>query len=108
MTFFLRILLYKFFLIYMCYKYSNFLITPVEKKNIPLITNKFECTRDRFYKNDGLIIPNQDKVIYDTIRKTSDPIKPRDFVSEEIMQDFSHNQIFDIIEYVRKSECYLE
>ncbi|WP_323733076.1 hypothetical protein [Candidatus Bandiella euplotis] len=61
-----------------------------------MIKNTGECVKKRFDGNDGLIFSNQDKIVYNGVisnKKSNGKLE-----SEEIFQDFSHQQIFDIIQ----------
>ena len=84
------------FIIYKAYKYA---LDPVDLQNIPLIKYTNKPVKKKFNKNDGLIFLNQDKVIYNTIMKNSKSEKGKE--TEKILQDFSHQQIFDIVQDIK-------
>ena len=87
------------------YKAYNYSIKPIDLKNIPYIKNNRDCDKEEFDENDGLIFSNQDKKVYDTLKQKSKDSYKQKSKSEKITQDFSHKQIFDIVQEIKKDEA---
>ena len=82
-------------IIYKAYKHA---LDPVDLQNIPLMKSINKPVKKKFNKNDGLVFFNQDKVVYNDIAINNKSIKK---VPEKISQDFSHQQIFDIVQDIK-------
>ena len=93
-------------LAYIVYKAYTYTIRPVDVKNIPVVQNTHQCVKKKFTGNDGLIFSNQDKIVYNEMilkdkNKNKQSIEKK---SEEVSQDFSHQQIFDIVKDIKNSQ----
>lgn len=83
------------------YKAYNYSIKPLDLKNIPYIKNR-KCDKIKFNENDGIIFSNQDKKVYDSLKQRNS--YNQNLKSEKVIQDFSHKQIFDIVQEIKKDE----
>ncbi|WP_236870022.1 hypothetical protein [Candidatus Bandiella numerosa] len=86
-------------IIYKAYYYSR---NPIDIEHIPLIKKDDRCIKRKFEQNDGLIFSNQDKLIYNSIKQKNEKIYDSHSKSENITQDFSHKQIFDIVQDIKR------
>jgi histone acetyltransferase (RNA polymerase elongator complex component) len=74
---------------------------PVDVVNIPLIKNMHTCIKTKFTGNDGIIFSNQDKIIYNEMILKDKNKKREEKKPEEVAQDFSHQQILDIVKEIK-------
>ncbi|MFQ3307722.1 MAG: hypothetical protein ACI8ZF_000986 [Candidatus Midichloriaceae bacterium] len=86
--------------IYVLYKSYKYATEPVNIDAIPLISNEKICIKAKNDKNDGLIFSNQDKIVYDSLKKNSTTTKKKK-ESKKVIEDFSHQQIFDIVKDIK-------
>jgi hypothetical protein len=96
----LSILLFVF-IIHKSYEYA---LNPVNFHEIPLIKRANKPIKKKFTKNDGLIFLNQDKLIYNSIG-SDNKNKPHKKLehTEKVLQDFSHQQIYNIVQGIKNS-----
>ena len=83
-------------IIYKAYKYA---LDPIDLQNIPLIKSTNQSIKKGVNQNDGLVFSNQDKVVYNDITVSNKSTKKR---PKKISQDFSHQQIFDIVQDIKQ------
>ena len=86
------------------YKAYNYSIKSIDLKKIPYIENNRSCDKREFDENDGLIFSNQDKKVYDSLKQKNKNSYKKNSKSEKVTQDFSHKQIFDIVQEIKKDE----
>ncbi len=94
-----------FLVIYKAYYYSR---NPIDIEHIPLIKKNDRCIKRKFEQNDGLIFSNQDKLIYNSIKQKNEKIYDSHSKSENITQDFSHKQIFDIVQDIKRDNMSID
>lgn len=92
-----------FFLI--IYKAYNYAYNPVDIEHIPFIKKDDKCVKRKFEQNDGLIFSNQDKIVYNSIKQKGKKTNHSNSKSESVIQDFSHKQIFDIVQDIKKDSA---
>ena len=85
------------FIVYKAYKH---VLDPVDLQNIPLVKSINKPVKKSFNKNDGLAFFNQDRIVYDDITINDKSMKK---APKKILQDFSHQQIFDIVQDIKSS-----
>ncbi len=90
------------FIIYKAYNYAH---NPVDIEHVPLIRKDNQCVKRDFEQNDGLIFSNQDKIVYNSIKQKGKKTDYPNSKSESIIQDFSHKQIFDIVQDIKKDSA---
>lgn len=89
------------------YKAYNHAYNRVDIAYITLIKNDNKCIKKRFEENDGIIFYNQDKVVYNSIKQKGKEINSANSKSQNITQDFSHKQIFEIVQDIKKDSAYV-
>jgi hypothetical protein len=82
------------------YKAYNYAHNPVDIEHVHLVKKDNKCVKRKFEQNDGLIFSNQDKIVYNSIKQKGKKINYSN--SESVIQDFSHKQIFDIVQDIKK------
>jgi len=87
------------------YKAYNYAHNPVDIEHIPLIKKDNKCVKRKFEENDGLIFSNQDKIVYNSIEQSDKKVNHSNSKSESVIQDFSHKQIFDIVQDIKKDNA---
>ena len=87
------------------YKAYNYAHNPVDIEYIPLIKKDNKCVKRKFEENDGLIFSNQDKIVYNSIKQRDKKTNHFNYKSESVIQDFSHKQIFDIVQDIKKDSA---
>ena len=73
-----------------------------------MIKKNDRCIKRKFEQNDGLIFSNQDKLIYNSIKQKNEKIYDSHSKSENITQDFSHKQIFDIVQDIKRDNMSID
>ena len=86
------------------YKSYYYIFNPINLVDIPLIKNNNICFKKKFNQNDGFIFSNQDKAIYNSMQQDNQVLNTKEGKFEKIIQDFSHKQIFDIVQDIRKDK----
>ena len=84
------------------YESFDFLSNTKDIEHIPLIKSSHYCIKYKFYKNDGLIFSNQEKLFFDKMQQDSKVMESNNVQSEKLMLDFSHREIFNIIKKLKK------
>jgi hypothetical protein len=87
------------------YKAYNYAHNPADIEHIPLIKKDNKCVKREFEENDGLIFSNQDKIVYNSIKQRDKKTNHSNYKSESVIQDFSHKQIFDIVQDIKKDSA---
>ncbi len=85
------------FIVYKAYVYTG---GNTDIENLPTIVRQCKEIKSPYHVNDGKVFSNQDKHIYENLSKNhKKKAQPR---SQEPVEEFSHHQIFEIIEDIKK------